>query len=219
MCGVFGFVSRKGHRPSLEILKRVAAVTARRGPHAWGMAWIDGRGHLKMYKQTGRLADHLNLLSMAADARCLVGHCRWATQGDPANNLNNHPHPADGGWVVHNGQIRDYDEAVLRNALHPVTECDSEILGQFIEQAVGPLLERCVEAALSVQKAPLVLLGLWNRPARLVAVRQGNPLHVGTTAHGYYLGSLAEGLPGKVECVPDDSAIEFTKGGRRRATF
>jgi glucosamine 6-phosphate synthetase-like amidotransferase/phosphosugar isomerase protein len=219
MCGVFGFVSRKGHRPNLDILKRVAAVTMRRGPHAWGLAWIDGKGRLKMYKQAGRIGDHLNLLSMAADARFLIGHCRWATMGDPENNLNNHPHPSDGGWIVHNGQIHDYAEAVRRHGLHPVTECDSEILGQFIEEADGTLLDRCVEAARSVQKAPLVLLGLWNRPARLVAVRQGNPLHIGTLAEGYYLASLAEGLPGDVECVPDEHAIEFTNRGVRHAAF
>jgi glucosamine 6-phosphate synthetase-like amidotransferase/phosphosugar isomerase protein len=183
------------------------------------MAWIDSRRHLKMYKQTGRIVGHLNLLSMAADARYLIGHCRWATMGDPGNNLNNHPHPSDGGWIVHNGQIHDYAEAVRLHALHPVTECDSEILGQFIEQADGPLLDRCVEAVLSVEKAPLVLLGLWNRPARLVAVRQGNPLHVGATADGCYLASLAEGLPGDVESLPDESAIEFTNRGKRHATF
>jgi hypothetical protein len=42
-----------------------------------------------------------------------------------------------------------------------------------------------------------------------VAVRQGNPLHLGTTKEAYYLASLEEGLPGKVKEVKDETAIEF----------
>jgi glucosamine 6-phosphate synthetase-like amidotransferase/phosphosugar isomerase protein len=217
MCGVFGFVAR-GKGPNLELLKKVARVTMSRGPHAWGMAWIDSKGRLKMFKQTGRVVDHLGLLCMAADAQFLIGHCRWATMGDPANNLNNHPHPADGGWIVHNGQICDYDEVVKTFQFHPNTGCDSELLGLLIEQCQGRLIDRCTEAVLSVEKSPLVLLGLW-KPGRLVAVRQGNPLHVGATDTGYYLASLQEGLPGKVMTVKNESAIEFTRREIKHASF
>src|SRR5947208_1937574 len=121
MCGVFGFMSREGGRVNLQALARVAEVTQRRGPHAFGFAWIDRRGRLKCYKQTGRITDHLGLLAMAADARMLIGHCRWATQG--------------------------------------------------------------------------------------------NPLHLGATAQGFYLASLADGLPGKVEAVEDGTASLFTSRG------
>jgi glucosamine 6-phosphate synthetase-like amidotransferase/phosphosugar isomerase protein len=222
MCGVFGFVSRDGGRLSLEQLGRIAAVTEQRGPHAFGFAWIDRRGRLKCYKQTGRITDHLGLLRMAADARMLIGHCRFATQGDPADNINNHPHPADGGWIVHNGQIRLYRELVDFFDLYPVSTCDSEVLGLLIEQGKGSVLERCrlaVQAAVSIEepdslfarRQPLVLLGLWPRPDRLVAIRHGNPLHLGTMAQGYYLASLPDSLPGKVQAVKDRTACLFTR--------
>ena len=217
MCGVFGFVAR-GRGPNLDLLSRIARVTMSRGPHAWGMAWIDSKGTLKMYKQTGRMVDHLGLLRIAADAQFLIGHCRWATMGSPENNMNNHPHPADGGWIVHNGQIHDYQEVVEGYGLHPTTGCDSEVLGLLVEQVKGRLVDRCVEAVLSVKKSPLVLLGLW-KPGRLVAVRQGNPLHVGATDAGYYLASLAEGLPGKVMAAKDESAIEFTRKEVKHASL
>src|SRR5262249_33593856 len=155
------------------------------------------------YKQTGRVSDHLGLLGMAADARMLVGHCRFATQGSPDDNINNHPHPADGGWIVHNGQVHNYRELVGRLGLHPVSDCDSEVLGLLIEGGTGNVLDRCRSAVGAVSPEddpgtlfgydqPLVLLGLWPRPDRLVAVRRGNPLHDALTAQGYYLGSLAE---------------------------
>src|SRR5947209_5717981 len=205
MCGVFGFISRDGGKVNLEVLGRIAEATERRGPHAFGFAWIDRRGRMKCYKQTGRITDHLGLLLMAADARMLIGHCRFATQGDPADNINNHPHPADGGWLVHNGQVRNYSELVRSFGLCPVSACDSELLGLLVERGKGSVLDRCRAAvkavcpdeepgSLFMSSAPLVLLGLWPRPDRLVAIRRGNPLHFGRTEHGIYLASLADGL-------------------------
>jgi hypothetical protein len=60
-------------------------------------------------------------------------------------------------------------------------------------------------------------LGLWARPDRLVAVRRGNPLHWGKAAEGFYLASLAEGLPGHPRPVADGSACLFTRKGVRHA--
>ena len=230
MCGVFGFVSRDGGTVNLQVLGRIAEATERRGPHAFGFAWIDRRGRLKCYKQTGRVSDYLGLLALAADARMLVGHCRFATQGSPDDNINNHPHPADGGWIVHNGQIRAYRELVDAFDLNPVSACDSEVLGLLVEQAEGNVLDRCRAAVRAVAPEretgllfdapqPLVLLGLWPRPDRLVAVRQGNPLHVSRTEQGYYLASLAEGLPGPVQVLKDNTACLFTRKEVHHATL
>jgi glucosamine 6-phosphate synthetase-like amidotransferase/phosphosugar isomerase protein len=230
MCGVFGFVSREGRRLDLRALGRVALATERRGPHAFGFAWIDGRGRLKMYKQAGRIGKHLNLLSMAADARMLVGHCRFATQGSPEDNINNHPHPADGGWVVHNGQVRDYAALVEAFGLHPVSACDSEVLGLLIERGEEGLFDRCRAAVRAAAPAggpgalfgapqPLVLLGLWPRPDRLVAIRQGNPLHYSQVGEGDYLASLPDGLPGDVKALPDGTACLFTRKGLHHAAL
>jgi glucosamine 6-phosphate synthetase-like amidotransferase/phosphosugar isomerase protein len=213
MCGVFGFVSRDGCPVNPKVLARVALATQRRGPHAWGLAWLDGKARLHCYKQTGKVSDALGLLKMAQDARLLIGHCRYATMGDPANNLNNHPHSCDGGWLVHNGVIPNYAELVDCFGLHPVTGCDSEVLGLLIEQEDGDLLDRAAGAVLCVPRTPLVLLGLW-KPGRLIAARQGNPLHTGTTGRGVYLASLAEGLPGKVVEVADNQVVEYGEGVR-----
>lgn len=215
MCGVFGFVSFDGKGPDLRRLQAIAEVTMRRGPHAFGFAWLDFAGRLRMFKRTGRIVDHLGLLAMARDARMLIGHCRFATHGDPDNNLNNHPHPADGGWIVHNGVIGAYNEIVTRNELQPVTDCDSEVLGLLIERGRGTFRKRCVEAVSSAvggRGGPLVMLGLWSRPARMVVIRHGNPLSVGMIGGGerYYLGSLADKLPGDVMEVRDRSGFELT---------
>ena len=208
MCGVFGFVAKDNGPLNLTILERIAKATERRGPHAWGMAWISKDGKMRMYKQTGRIKDCLGLLAMAKDATMLIGHTRWATQGDPENNLNNHPHPSDGGWIVHNGVIPNFRSIIKQHKLHPTTECDSEVLGLLVETLQGNLVSRCADAANIASGRDLVMLGLW-KPGKLVAVRSGNPLHCGETGRGYYLASLADGLPGDVSELADNQAVEF----------
>lgn len=211
MCGVFGYVSSNGRKPDLKRLAAVAQVTERRGPHAFGFAWIDGRGRLRMFKQTGRISDNLAMLAMADDAQMLIGHCRWATQGDPENNLNNHPHSADGGWIVHNGMIPTYRRLQRTHDLAPVTDCDTEALAQLVEVAPSnaTLARRCAWAVEQLGTAPAVLLGLWSKPGRLVAVRSGNPLCWSQAKEGTYLASLPEAMPAGVRSVDDGNVLSF----------
>lgn len=216
MCGVFGFVSYDGKGPALGQLQKIAEVTMRRGPHAFGFAWVDGRGRLHSFKQTGRIVDSIGLLQLAEDAHMLIGHCRFATQGTPENNLNNHPHPADGGWIVHNGQIRGYDRIVKEHNFFPTTDCDSEVIGLLIEEATGSMSERVRYAVRVAHDGPMVVLGLWKD--RLIAMREGNPLNIGKVKGGdrYYFASLPDGLPGNVKQVKNGTGLEFTAEGMRR---
>jgi glucosamine 6-phosphate synthetase-like amidotransferase/phosphosugar isomerase protein len=199
-------------------LRTIATETMRRGPDAFGFAWIDGAGRLKMFKQAGRLVDCLGLLAMARDARMLIGHCRFATQGRPAENLNNHPHPADGGWLIHNGIIPDYRGAIRDFRLHPVSDCDSELLGMILERRPGTFLERSIAATSLADGSPLVTCGLWSRPNRLILVRRGNPLQMGKAPEGTYFASLKAGVPDPSP-LPDDSALEFCGRKVRRISI
>ena len=222
MCGVFGGVWYDGKGPNLKRLKAVARNTMQRGPHAFGFAWIDSRGRLRMYKRTGRIVDHLDLLDMAADARMFIGHCRYATHGDPRAAINNHPHPADGGWIVHNGVIGHHERINAVNGFEPVSNCDTESLALLVENGEGGLIERCRDAVVEAHRSPLVMLGLWHRPARLVVARAGNPLSLGECKDSrYYFASLPDKLPGLVSDVPDGTLMEFKarKLNRRKVSL
>lgn len=218
MCGVFGYIGIDRKGPNMECLAKIAKVTNRRGPHAWGMAWLDSKGRLKMYKQTGRIVDSLGLLAMARDAQILIGHCRYATHGSPENNLNNHPHPVDGGWFVHNGVVSNHEVLNERYGLHPVTHCDSETLGLLIERSEEKsLIKRCIVTAQQVS-SPLVMLALWRD--RMIALRSGNPLSAGMTEDAVYLGSLSDELPGEVHTIKDGQSFEFWPDGEiKRKAF
>lgn len=209
MCGIFGFVSKTRKPLRMSIIKRVAEVTMRRGPHAWGLAWVDTTGTMRTYKQSGRIVDSLGLLAMASDAVMLAGHCRYATHGDPANNLNNHPHDAGDAWVIHNGQIKHYRELAERHRLRRMTDCDSEVLGLMISKFKGDPLDRvkrAVDEAMNVW--PLSMMALW--PDRMIVARANNqPLSVGETSGGYYIASLQDGLPGTVSEMQNDEIVEY----------
>lgn len=158
------------------------------------------------FKQTGRIRDHLGVLRFAADAKMLIGHCRFATHGDAKFNINNHPHPCDGGWIVHNGVVRNYRELVEQLELHPVSHCDSEVLGLLMETSDGRRMDRLLEAASLAKTGPMAILALWRE--RMFALRSGNPLHLAETKEAFYLGSLAGGLP-KPFSLRDDTLLEF----------
>lgn len=216
MCGVFGFISKNGKTgPDLQVLRVIAKVTESRGPHAFGFAWIDSRGRMRSFKQQGRVSEYLPILDMLKDARMMIGHCRYATHGAPASNINNHPHPCDGGWVVHNGVIGNYLDILSDREYWPTSECDSEVLGLLIEDSQQEgLLLRCVDAVDNVTHGnPLVFLGLWpsTHGGRLVVIRRGNPLHLGRTEKSFYFASLSKGLPGQVNAVKNGNAIEFRR--------
>jgi glucosamine--fructose-6-phosphate aminotransferase (isomerizing) len=214
MCGLFGFVADGDRVPDLATLAEIALATESRGRHAFGLAWVDGRGRIKHFKQTGRIGDHLGILRLAADARILIGHCRYATHGSPADNMNNHPHPSDGGWYVHNGKVANYRPLMERWGCVPRSDCDSEVIGHLIEQRDGPVLDRVRRAVASIRSPEgLAVLALWPRPGRLVVARRGKPLHAGGAPEGSYLASLAAGLPGRVREVPDGTAFLFGRKG------
>jgi glucosamine 6-phosphate synthetase-like amidotransferase/phosphosugar isomerase protein len=213
MCGIFGFIATNNqHRFSQQRLRKLAITTQSRGHHAWGMAWIDSAGKQHHYKQTGPIKAALDLLDMAEDAQLLIGHCRYATQGDYRNNLNNHPFPVDGGWLVHNGQIHNYPWLVNQHDLHPVTDCDSEVLPLLTEQATGTHVERLARAVEIVNADPLAVAALWRSPRQLCLIRDGHPLHVGHTTEGHYFASLTPGLP-HPEPIRNRSGVVFTARG------
>ena len=219
MCGIFGYFAHPNGNMDLARVKAIARVTEARGPHAFGFAWVDGKNRLRMFKQTGRISDHLGILAMAADARMLIGHCRFATHGAPENNLNNHPHPCDGGWLVHNGVIGHHERLAEEHDLAPVTECDSEVLALLIETAEGNLADRVAEGVRLCARSALATMALWRSPARMVVARaNGQPLRMGQNRDGFYLASLEKALPPGARLLADDSLMTFrVEAGRAMA--
>lgn len=219
MCGVFGFISAgKGSPIDTTMLRKIAAYNEeRRGGHAWGVSWVDQAGKLRSYKAAGRI-DGTLLAALTEDSKLLIGHLRWTTQGTEHENINNHPHPCDGGWIVHNGVLPDYHDIRETFSVPPNSDCDSEMLAIALAEAPGETIESkaswMLKACQPSGRSPLVVLGLWHD--RLIAIRQGNPLSAYITSAGTYLSSLTvPGITEKLDAITDDTVTEWHPKGSR----
>ena len=86
MCGLFGFVADEDKTIDTQILRRVATNTMKRGPHSWGIAWVNPQGKLRMFKQTGRIVDDLGLLVSLAT----LLYCFATAQAQHDPNMQTH---------------------------------------------------------------------------------------------------------------------------------
>ncbi len=209
MCGVFGFISKNGKGPDVPRLKRIARVTEIRGRHAFGLAW-ENDGQVETFKRPGAASSCLSDLGRVRGSQAVIGHCRWATNGVPEDNANNHPHHVGKGWLIHNGRVGNYLELVEQFDLDIQTECDSEVLGMLITRGGGSLLGRS-RFMRSVAEGTMAVLGLWANPVRMLVMRSGRPLHFGEDNRGFYFASLASQLPGRVYALRDCRAYVLSQ--------
>ena len=138
MCALFGWLDYKGIVP-YKVLKRLTQALANaaeeRGTDAAGISYIHD-GQVKIFKRPK--AAHKIHFNAPDDTKAVMGHTRFATQGDKKKNYNNHPFPghADKEFAfAHNGVL--YNDNTLRRDKHlPDThiETDSYIAVQLIEQ-------------------------------------------------------------------------------------
>jgi len=194
MCGILGFMSGYAGKASKETFMAVAADTATRGPQAWGVAWVDVKGRLRCYKENGDIRNCLKRAwKLVENARVFILHTRWATHGEK-NNLNNHPHYIDGGWLIHNGVVGNYQELAQRPDIGLLSDCDSEILCRLGEINPGRLPDR-MKQAVDMTTGNLAIACLWHKPDTMVLARRGNPLHVGRDETGLWFSSNGVGFP------------------------
>lgn len=96
---------------------------------------------------------------------------------------------------MHNGVIHNYREIARANGLMLRTQCDSEVLARFIENAEGSYATRLAKAMEPVMGACAVV-GIWGDKVYLA--RKGNPLHFSRVGkRSLYFASLGQHLPGK----------------------
>ena len=216
MCGIFGYITSEGQGPEIPRLRRLALATQSRGEHAFGLAWIDQDRRIHTFKRPGPAEAYLDGLERCRSAVAVIGHCRFATHGSPQDNRNNHPHAEGSGFLVHNSVVHNHQQLVRRHHLVQQGQCDSEVLALLMAQCRGTIAKRAAWAA-SQAEGEMAMLGLWRRPARLLVLRRGRPLHFGLGRDGFYFASLPDALPGHVKTVADRSAhvLAYDSAGLR----
>ena len=197
MCGIVGYIGTKQAYPILvNALKRLEY----RGYDSAGVAMINDKGDLNVYKTKGEVAD-LEAFCADKDITGMVGiaHTRWATHGEPSS-VNAHPHYSESKnlAIIHNGIIENYAEIKKRleeKGMHFRSQTDTEVLVQLIEYIQTT---RNVDLLTAVQVALHQVIGAYavavldrNNPRQIIAARKQSPLVVGIGDGEFYLGSDA----------------------------
>ena len=197
MCGIVGYIGTKQAYPILvNGLKRLEY----RGYDSAGVAMINDKGDLNVYKTKGKVAD-LEAFCADKDITGMVGiaHTRWATHGEPSS-VNAHPHYSESKnlAIIHNGIIENYAEIKKRleeKGMHFRSQTDTEVLVQLIEYIQTT---RNVDLLTAVQVALHQVIGAYavavldkNSPRQIIAARKQSPLVVGIGDGEFYLGSDA----------------------------
>ena len=197
MCGIVGYIGTKQAYPILvNGLKRLEY----RGNDSAGVAMINDKGDLNVYKTKGKVAD-LEAFCADKDITGMVGiaHTRWATHGEPSS-VNAHPHYSESKnlAIIHNGIIENYAEIKKRleeKGMHFRSQTDTEVLVQLIEYIQTT---RNVDLLTAVQVALHQVIGAYavavldrNNPRQIIAARKQSPLVVGIGDGEFYLGSDA----------------------------
>ncbi len=197
MCGIVGYIGTKQAYPILvNGLKRLEY----RGYDSAGVAMINDKGDLNVYKTKGKVAD-LEAFCADKDITGTVGiaHTRWATHGEPSS-VNAHPHYSESKnlAIIHNGIIENYAEIKKRleeKGMHFRSQTDTEVLVQLIEYIQAT---RNVDLLTAVQVALHQVIGAYavalldkRNPRQIIAARKQSPLVVGIGDGEFYLGSDA----------------------------
>ncbi len=222
MCGIVGYV---GPRPSQEILLAGLARLEYRGYDSAGIAVIDDAGELGLRKHAGKLQvlrDDLAAHPMS-DGTTGIGHTRWATHGAP-NDVNAHPHLADGGRlaVIHNGIIENFADLkaeLLAEGYTFTSETDTEVaavlLGREYHAAGG--LEKAFRAVVSRLEGAFTLLAMHqDEPGLVVGARRNSPLVIGLGDGENFLGSDVAAFVEHTRnalAIGQDQIVAITPGG------
>ena len=225
MCGIVVYIGKRDAYPVLiKGLKRLEY----RGYDSAGVALIDKKRRLNVYKTKGKVSD-LEAFVSQKDVSGTIGiaHTRWATHGEPCQ-ANAHPHfsSSENLALIHNGIIENY--ATLKEKLQKKgfifkSSTDTEVLVQLIEFFQ---LSNHLDLLTAVQLALHEVIGAYaiavldkNNPDEIITARKSSPLVVGIGKDEFFLASDATPIveytdkvvylqDGEIAVIRRDKALE-----------
>jgi len=197
MCGIVGYL---GHREAFPILIKGLRRLEYRGYDSAGVALINAKGDLNVFKAKGKV-DSLVEYCSDKDTSGTVGiaHTRWATHGEPSAR-NAHPHYSESRnlAIIHNGIIENYADMkakLIERGVKFQSDTDTEVVVQLVEYIME---KKQLDLLTAVQVALHQVIGAYaiaiidkREPNQILAARKQSPLVVGIGENEFFLGSDA----------------------------
>lgn len=221
MCGIVGYL---GNREAYPILVKGLRRLEYRGYDSAGVALVNGKGALSVYKTKGKVDDLENYCAdKDVSGNVGIAHTRWATHGEPSSR-NAHPHYSQSKnlAIIHNGIIENY--ADLKKKLQDKgvvfrSDTDTEVLVQFVEYVQQ---RKSLDLLTAVQLVLHEVIGAYaiaiidkRDPDTIVAARKQSPLVVGIGENEFFLGSDASPIieyTSRVVYLEDGNIAVMTRG-------
>ncbi len=196
MCGIVGYI---GSKEAQSILAGGLRRLEYRGYDSAGIVTL-GKNGASLLRAKGKVAELANKVTKSETTDTVgIGHTRWATHGQPAEN-NAHPHRAGDIYLVHNGIIENYKELKAELKKHTFkSDTDSEVLAALIESFYDEdsTLESAVIQALQLVEGTYGIAVVSARePDQIVVARKGSPLIIGVSDGEVVIASDASALIG-----------------------
>ena len=221
MCGIVGYIGKREAYPILiKGLKRLEY----RGYDSAGVALLNAKGDLNVYKTKGKVSD---LEAYCADKDITgslgIAHTRWATHGEPSSR-NAHPHYSESKnlALIHNGIIENYADLkskLTEKGVHFLSDTDTEVLVQFVEYV---MVRKNLDLLTAIQLVLHEVIGAYaiavvdkRQPDTIIAARKQSPLVVGIGEDEFFLGSDASPIieyTDQVVYLEDGNIAVLTRG-------
>jgi amidophosphoribosyltransferase len=188
MCGIGGILvyPKTRTQEELRFIKELATELAienqARGTHATGIAIFGKKGHEVLKHNVS--ADELtstttwwNFLdkNVSDETYNILIHTRYATQGSPINNNNNHPIVTASTIGIHNGWINNDDRLFEKENMFRLAEVDSEVIFRLADKEIGNERENTKNIAEKLAGVYAVAFVKKNEPHILNWFRNNNP--------------------------------------------
>ena len=225
MCGIGGIYRMENNPITAEEIVLLLCSLEHRGNHATGIALHQADGQIEILKDgkpawsftaSEEFKSFVNTKLLPTTRSALL-HTRFATQGNPFHNENNHPMFAGKVAVIHNGCIRN-DWTLFREMnLDKSCETDSDIFRAILDKS--GFNQAGVNVLNKIAGSGAIAAVSTEFPDKLLLARSGNPIVFGYTNDKLYFASELECIQKATRPWEQIKGLWLRTGNSRETAF